>query len=395
MAKKYNNVRERNGKYYYRFDTKDPTNGKRKQNETTGYASAKEAEIEGIRIKAEILNGTYVQEKNLLLTDWIDQWIDIYRSTGKVKERTVDVRKGSLKTLKLKLGGMKLREITTLQFQSVLNEMKTKGRARGTIQLVHTASDMMFAKAVQLELIKTNPASNAEIPSFQQTVEELEQEEDIPKFLEKEELALLLKTAKESGNAQGFHGLVVLAYTGLRVGEMCALKTTDINTVDKNISITKTLNDKRGIESFTLGTPKTKSSKRKIDVSATVITILESQTAWRNEFKMSRRDEYHEGSLFVFVNEYKNPGKPARLRFFEEFMKEMLKESKLPSTLTPHSLRHTYTSLMAEAGVELNAIQRLLGHSNNAITERVYMHVTNAKKKEAVEKLDLLMNGLL
>jgi integrase len=60
-------------------------------------------------------------------------------------------------------------------------------------------------------------------------------------------------------------------------------------------------------------------------------------------------------------------------------MKRLLIDAKLPETLSPHSLRHTYTSLMAEAGVELEAIQRLLGHKNDRVTRDIYLHVTKAQ----------------
>lgn len=416
MAKKYNNVRERNGKFYYRYDTKDPLTGKRKQLETTGFSTAKEAEKEGLRIRAEMLNGTYVKEKEIMLSDWVDQWLEIYRASGKVKERTIGARKNSLNALTREFGGLKLREITPLKYQKFLNDLKIRstgkggkkkaeegeeekereGNSQSTIKLVNSAADMMFSKAVQLGLIKVNPAKESVMPAFQKTVEELESEQDIPKFLEKEQLALLLTTAKESENVQGYHGLLFLAYTGLRIGEMCALKTSDIDYENRTISITKTLNDQNGgISAFKIGTPKTLSSKRKVDVSMTVIKILESQSTWRNQYKMSRRREWYNESDFIFVNTGHFPGYPSKLRTFRKFLTTMLKESKtLPTNLTPHSLRHTYTSLMAEAGVELSAIQRLLGHSNNAITERVYLHVTKARKKEAVEKLDALMDGL-
>lgn len=110
---------------------------------------------------------------------------------------------------------------------------------------------------------------------------------------------------------------------------------------------------------------------------------------------MSRRDEYYKEAEFIFVNELLLPGWPAATRTFDAFMKEMLEAAGLPTTLTPHSLRHTYTSLMAEAGVELPAIKKLLGHKKDGVTEAVYLHVTESKKRAAVEKLDQLMDGLL
>jgi integrase len=387
-------VRYRNGKYSFRYDIEDPVTGGRRQKETEGYASMKELKPVMIQIQAALLNDSYFEYKNIKVKDWVEKFLELYASSGKVKGRTVDARRSDLKKMTKVIGGMKLRDVELHVYQDLLNGMKEK-HSRKTIEGFHAAATLLFKKAIQMKIIKENPIQYAEIPILQKTVEDLESEKEVPKFLEKEELAKLLKTASEMNDPQSFHALLVLSYTGMRLGELCALKTTDIDKKNKTISITKTLNDKKGIKNFELSTPKTITSKRKIDVSDTVLKILDKQETWRKEFKMLRRNEYYNGDSFVFVNDGQHPGWPARLRIFEKFMKDALVAAELPTTLTPHSLRHTYTSLMAEAGVELEAIQRLLGHSNNEITRKVYLHVTQVRKKEAVEKLDALMSGLL
>lgn len=392
--RKYPKVRERNGSYTYRYDTKDPTTGKRKQGETTKFATPKEAYLAGIKIEEEIRNGIFIQEKDTLFVDWCDKWLELYAATGKVKQRTVDIRRETLTITRKAFAGLKLREITKLKYQSFLDGLKNKGYSKSSVQLQHSVCRMLFQKGVQLELIRNSPADDAEMPAFRQTVEQLETEEALPKYLEKEELALLLNTAKESGDSQGYHVLFTLAYTGMRIGELCALKVTDIDQINKNISVTKTLFNRNGIPNFKLSTPKTKSSIRKIDISNAVITILKNQESWRNAYKMSERKTYQE-KQFIFVNAFNYPGYPASCERFQKFMKRMLELAKLPTTLTPHSLRHTYTSLMAEAGVELPTIQRLLGHQNDGITQGIYLHVTKPKRREAAEKLDDLMSGLL
>ncbi|MEX2460856.1 MAG: site-specific integrase [Paenibacillaceae bacterium] len=280
--------------------------------------------------------------------------------------------------------------MTKLRYQSLLDGMKTLKYSKRTIELMQEASNLMFNKAVQMEMIKVSPAAGAEIPAFPETVEQLESDEELPKFLEKEELALLLRTAKQDDTIPGkqwYHALFVMAYTGLRLGELSSLKPTDIDEVNKQISVTKTLYDGGRIRNFGLNTPKTKSSIRKIDVSDTVLAILKKQDAWRTEFKMSVRDWYWEEETFIFVNDQQCPGYPAPRPQFEKRMRRSLIAAKLPETLTPHSLRHTYTSLMAEAGVELEAIQRLLGHKSDRVTRDIYLHVTKSKKEGGSGKI--------
>lgn len=75
-------------------------------------------------------------------------------------------------------------------------------------------------------------------------------------------------------------------------------------------------------------------------------------------------------------------------------MARLLRVSDLPEGLTPHSLRHTHTSLLAEAGVGLEEIMQRLGHIDDDTTRRVYLHVTKQMKKEAAKKFDDLMDNL-
>ena len=75
-------------------------------------------------------------------------------------------------------------------------------------------------------------------------------------------------------------------------------------------------------------------------------------------------------------------------------MRRILKYAGLNTSLTPHSLRHTHTSLLAEAGVGLEEIMERLGHIDDDTTRNVYLHVTKEKKKEAPQKFAELMKDL-
>ncbi len=67
---------------------------------------------------------------------------------------------------------------------------------------------------------------------------------------------------------------------------------------------------------------------------------------------------------------------------------------RVAGRLTPYSLRHTHTSLLAEAGVGLEEIIERLGHSDDDVTRKVYLHVTKSKKKEVSQKFSELMRNL-
>jgi integrase len=88
-------------------------------------------------------------------------------------------------------------------------------------------------------------------------------------------------------------------------------------------------------------------------------------------------------------------GYPEYIKFIETRMARLLKLAGLNETLTPHSLRHTHCSLLAEAGATLEQIMERLGHGDNDITRTIYLHVTKPQKKEASQKFSELMKNLL
>jgi len=88
------------------------------------------------------------------------------------------------------------------------------------------------------------------------------------------------------------------------------------------------------------------------------------------------------------------PDNPIVIKMVQLRMARLLAIAKLNPDLTPHSLRHTHTSLLAEAGVALEQIMDRLGHSDDQITKNVYLHVTNEMKKEASQKFAQLMRSL-
>lgn len=122
-----------------------------------------------------------------------------YENSGKVKISTVRVRKHEIGRLLPYIAHIKLRSVTRKQYQYALNDLKEQGLSETTIEGVHVTGRMIFKKAIEFELIKNNPTQYATMPKTIKSIEELEAEEEIIKYLEKEELSLFLKTAKEKG----------------------------------------------------------------------------------------------------------------------------------------------------------------------------------------------------
>lgn len=375
----------------------DPKTGKRKQKKKGGFKTKQEAHDAAAIVIAELAQGTFIGEKKITFEDFAQEWLQSYLSTGKVKISTGRVRQHEINLLSPYLAKLKMPEVSRKQYQDALNSLNMKGYADNTIDGAHRTGRMIFKRAIELGVIKSNPTDYAIVPKTQVTVEELERGNEIPKYMEKEELAKFLETAKIFGLKRDYPIFLTLAYTGMRAGELCALKWQDIDFNGRTISITKTYYNPRNIiTEYTLLTPKTKSSKRVIDVEEIVLGELEQLRSKQEAFKEQRKKEnkpYHDKGFVFAQMDDKNAGYPLYLKLIGIRMARLLKLAKLSTNLTPHSLRHTHTSLLSEAEVSLEQIMQRLGHSDDETTRKIYLHVTKPKKKEASQKFGELMRS--
>lgn len=372
---------------------RDPVTNKRKQKERSGFKTKKEAEIACAELITEYERGTYVAEKDILFKDFLTTWITSYAQTVKIS--SVRVREHESRRLLDYFSNFKIKHITKKMYQDALYDLKNKGLSDNTISGIHTTGRMLFSKAVEMDVIKNNPTQYAKLPRVQKTIEELEQEEEIVKYLEKDELSHFLNVAKERGLDQDYVIFMLLSYSGMRAGELCALKWSDIDDQELLISITKTYyNPTNNTVNYKLLPPKTKTSKRKIDMAPIVFEELKKHRAKQTALRMEYRKTYHDGNFIIAKTDPLLVGYPEQIKTIENRMRRLLKIAKLNEALTPHSLRHTHTSLLAEAGVGLHEIMERLGHKDDDTTRNVYMHVTRTMKKEASHKFSQLMQSL-
>ena len=269
-----------------------------------------------------------------------------------------------------------------------MNDLKKKGYAQNTIEGANRTGRMIFKKAVELGILIKDPTEFTYVPKNQKTVKELEEKNDVPKYLEKEELKHFLEVAKKMGLDQDDIIFLLLAYTGIRTGEMCALKWKDINIKEQTISISKTYyNPTNNRKEYKLLTPKTNTSVRIIDIDDTVINELLRHKAFQNKAIMQYRDVYHnEGFVFASFDD-KLPGYPLYIKKIENRMRRLLKLAGLNTELTPHSLRHTHTSLLAEAGVSLPQIMERLGHKDEEYYKKCLFACNKRDEKRGFPKV--------
>lgn len=185
------------------------------------------------------------------------------------------------------------------------------------------------------------------------------------KFLEKEELQKLIECFDIDR-----HRLLTefLALSGLRIGEALALDNCDVDS--EYIHVTKTYN-----ENFSLiGDPKTASSVRDVYIQPELAEVIRKVRICMMKQRMMFGYE-DQGYFFSGID-----GERLGYASYRKQLHIAAEKSGIQKKIVPHTLRHTMTSLFAEAGVSLETISRRLGHEDSTITKRVYLHVTNERK---------------
>lgn len=317
-------------------------------------------------------------------------WLNSYGCSG-VKVSSVRAREKEMKHFIKVWGPYPISKITKKMYEERILELNQQ-YSKNYMDGIHACGRMLFKKAVTQGLMKINPTEDFKMPKKQQSVEDLEKEEEDILFLEKEELANFLKITHSEGLEMDTLVFSVLSYTGLRIGELLALKWADFNEKQGTIRITKTIyNPTNHIKKYQLLTPKTKGSVRTIRIDETLVSMLKKHKVKQNEIRLKNRLIYQDNG-FIFARE---DGHPQLRKVVDTRLKRLLKKAGIEKNITPHSFRHTHTSLLIEAGVGIKEIQQRLGHTDINTTMNIYAHMTANMEEKASQQFSKLMKDLL
>ena len=185
------------------------------------------------------------------------------------------------------------------------------------------------------------------------------------KYLEKEELQALIGVME----LDRWKLLTqFLSLSGLRIGEAAGLNSEDVT--GEYIIVNKSYSENYR----TLWDPKTASSVREVFIQPELAEVIKKIRVCMMRQRMLYGYE-DPGFFFVGID-----GDRIGYAAYKKYLKESARKAGIEKNVTPHVLRHTMTSLFAEAGVSLEVISRRLGHDSSDITRDVYLHVTKTRR---------------
>lgn len=383
--------RKRGELWYYRIKCGvNPKTGKPMEVQRGGFKTKREAQLAAAEEQMAIGTKSFVPVSSITFQDFAAEWLESYAIN--VKKSSVRIRKHQISLMCEVLGKIPMQSIDPRIYQRALDTLTKSGFATNTISGAHTAARMVFKRACEYRVIREDPSRFARPPRRQSR--SIQQIEKVPAYLEKEQLNQFLAAARQDGLAGDYPLFMLLSYTGMRIGELLALTWQDLDMEDSTVSISKTLyTPDNNISHYELLPPKTVSGYRVIDLPPEVITALQ---AWRKEYlleKMRWGRQWHTAYDFIFPATNRH-GYPRTQKLIQLRINRLLKLCPLPVRVTPHVFRHTHISLLAEAGAALHEIMDRVGQVDDETTKKVYLHVTQHRKKEACRLFSNLMESV-
>ena len=317
--------------------------------------------------------------RSITLAKYIEHWVaDV--GPKKLADSTYQRDLQDIRRILPALGNYKLTDLRKEVIREFYEEMRHSPRLDGrgylsekSVEGLHNTLCGVLSAAVDEGYLTHNPAWRCYKPKGQKKERPVADEETVKK--------LIAAFEGQSLKYETYFKLVLA--TGLRRGEACGLKWSDINWKKRTIHIQRGVVKLSHQESITKD-PKTTSGDRMVYLSKEMCQLLK---AWRKECEWDRAQTANET---VDDNDYlfRQPnGKPMCPSTFTYRFKLILKANNLPLNLSVHSLRHTNASLMIAQGVDVRTVASLLGHAQASTTLDIYAHAFDKNKRKAQEKL--------
>jgi len=184
----------------------------------------------------------------------------------------------------------------------------------------------------------------------------------------------------------------LLATTGMRRGELLALRWSDIDLDSRSVRIERALVVANG--SVHWSSPKTEAGNRTVDIDVTTADVLRTHRAHQDRQRLGSMGAWPTGrdpeAALVFTDE---SGSALRPQWFSRQFNQQVARTSLPA-IRLHDVRHTVATLMLRAGVPVHVVSEHLGHAKTSITMDIYAHVLADQRTDAADHLASLIDGI-
>ncbi|MGV9673553.1 tyrosine-type recombinase/integrase [Gordonia sp. NPDC003504] len=304
----------------------------------------------------------------------LGQWLKTWRTTAleaSDRRATTKALYSSMSRTHLEgspIGRKRLDKLKPSDVEAMVVNLRKDGLSESTVRQVYTVLRAALDIAVRDGLLGTNPAAKVRRPKVTRAE---------ARHLSTDEVRRLLDAARSS---RYFLGVLVMATTGLRRGEVAGLAWSDVDLDKGELTVRHTLSRVGG--ELVLTEPKTTRSRRRVPLLPNVVAELRTHRTKQKTERLAAGDQWVQTGM-VFTTEFGTMVDPRNMLRVVEVA---AKAAKLED-VGAHTLRHSAAVALLEGGVNIKAVADILGHSSVAITGDVYGHTTDDSARAAIATL--------
>lgn len=331
--------------------------------------------------------------KKVTLYEYLINWLKTYKSLS-IKSTTYDAIEDAIE-VRIKpyaIANVQLHMLSTQLCQEYINElvMSNKKYSLATITKTYNTINACLRHAEGIGDIEKNPMAYVQLPSEDKVQTATK---DVKFFTQEESKLICAQAVKQwkNGVPKYYYGdiIILLMYTGMRIGECLGLKWKDIDFENNTINIDNTIamvvnrdENQTKKTKITDTSPKTKKSIRKIPMAKKAReALLRFQSLTK---------EYVAEDNYIVVSKHGEIGDIRNVRrSFTSILEGCgLKEKNINNGYSLHSLRHTFVSTLLAKGVDIKVISDLVGHEKVSTTYNIYAHLIPEQKEQSIMLLD-------
>jgi integrase len=344
--------------------------GRRQIRYVTYRGTRKEAEAELARLVTSVNTGTHVDPDKITIGEWLHKWL----AKQNLSPRSAEAYDVIIARLAAAIGDIKLQKLRPVHVHD-MRLLKREGTpvAPRTAQNTRRVLKAALQAAVDIELVSRNVAASGRTPAA---------EEGEVQILGPGEIRTVLDAL---AGADLFPIVAMALATGMRRGELLALRWSDIDYTTMVVSVERSLEHTKAL-GYRFKTPKTKYSRRSISIPESTVCVLREhrrqQLGLRMQLGMGKPDP----DALVFCRHDGRPLPPNHLTY--RWRRAVGGKWKF------HALRHAHASALIAAGQDVVKVSRRLGHSSPTITLRTYAHLFEAgPDRAAADAIDKVLGA--